>query len=90
METKWSGPQYRLWDRAMVSGVHDSDSKPPNSPMFTGGIQKQPKESLTYADVSAATKVFSPKQPTESGTEGSTSVRSSPGKKVDSYVFYKA
>ena len=28
---------------AIVSGVYDSDSQPPNAPMFTGGLQKQPK-----------------------------------------------
>ena len=41
--SKWSGPQYRLWARAIVSGVHDSDSQPPNAPMFTGSLQNSRK-----------------------------------------------
>ena len=82
---KWSGPQYRLWARALVTGVHDDDSKPPNSPMFTGGLQKQPKESLADAFASAATaiaKAFSPKHDGDGATTG-RSVHFSPGKKVD-------
>ena len=39
----------------MVSGVHDSDSKPLNLPMFTGELQKQPKESRADAFATAAT-----------------------------------
>lgn len=49
----------------MISGVHDGDDQPSNSPMFTGGLQKQQKESLTDAFASAATaiaKALSPKQ----------------------------
>ena len=42
-------PVERLWTRAIVSGVHDSDSQPPKAHMFTGGLQKQPKESLVDA-----------------------------------------
>ena len=83
--SKWSGPQYRLWARAMVSGVHNSDSQPPNAPMFTGGIQKQPKESLVDAFAGAATavaKAFSPK-PHQDVTATEHSLRFSPGKKVD-------
>ena len=83
--TKWSGPQYRLWARAIVSGVHDSDNQPPNSPMFTGGLQKQPKESLADAVTGAATaiaKVFSPKQPPEESATGHN-VHFYPDKKVD-------
>lgn len=83
---KWSGPQYRLWARAMVSGIHDDDSKPPNSPMFTGGLQKQPKESLADAFASAATaiaKAFSPKPHSDDSATTGRSVHFSPGKKVD-------
>lgn len=82
--SKWSGPQYRLWARAIVSGVHDSDSQPPNAPMFTGGLQKKPKESLTDAFTSAATAIvnaLTPKQENVAAMEHS--VRCSPGKKVD-------
>ena len=85
MEAKWSGPQYRLWARAIVSGVHDSDSQPPNAPMFTGGLQKQPKESLVDAFAGAATaiaKAFSPK-PLQDVAAAGHSVQFSPGKKVD-------
>ena len=84
-ESKRSGPQYRLWARAMVSGVHDSDSQPTNSPMFTGGLQKQPKESLVDAFAGAATaiaKAFTPKQPQDVTAIGH-SVHFSPSKKVD-------
>ena len=69
----------------MVSGVHDSDSQPPNAPMFTGGIQKQPKESLVDAFAGAATaiaKAFSSK-PHQDVTATEHSLRFSPGKKVD-------
>ena len=86
--SKWSGPQYRLWARAIVSGVHESDSQPPNAPMFTGGLQKQPKESLVDAFAGAATaiaKAFSPK-PLQDVAATSTmghSAHFSPGKKVE-------
>ena len=85
-DNKWSGPQYRLWARAIVSGIHDNEDKPPNSPMFTGSIQKQQKESLSDAFASAATaiaKVFSPGQLQTSGASSSHSVNFSPSKKVE-------
>ena len=85
--SKWSGPQYRLWARAIVSGVHDSYCQPPNAPMFTGGIEKKPKESLVDAFAGAATaiaKALSPKSPQDHDvTPIEHSVRFSPGKKVD-------
>ena len=82
--SKWSGPQYRLWARAIESGVHDSDSQPPNAPMFTGGLQKKPKKSLTDAFTSAATAIvnaLTPKQENVAAMEHS--VRCLTGKKVD-------
>ena len=69
-----------------MTGIHDDDSKPPNSPMFTGGLQKQPRESLADAFASAATavaKAFSPKPHDGDGTTRERSVHFSPGKKVD-------
>ena len=89
---KWSGLQYSLCARAIISGVHDSNEQPPNSPLFTGGLQKQQKESLTDAFASAATaiaKALSLKQsqsdaPVSSDVTATTqSVCFSSGKKVD-------
>ena len=57
-ENKWSGPQDRLWARAIVSGVHESDDHPPNAPMFNGAIPKQPKQSLVD-NFTGAAKVIS-------------------------------
>ena len=84
--SKWSGPQYRLWARAIVSGVHESDDHPPNAPMFTGGLHKQPKESLVDAFTGAATviakAIVAPKA-LQDVTATEHSVHFSPGKKVD-------
>ena len=52
--------------------------------MFTGGLQKKPKESLTDTFTSAATAIvnaLTPKQENVAAMEHS--VRCSPGKKVD-------
>ena len=55
-ESKFSGPQLRLWARIIVAKTHEDMDEPPKVPMITGAIQKsQPKESLTDAFVSAAT-----------------------------------
>lgn len=81
-ENKWSGPQYRLWARAIVSGVHESSDHPPNAPMFSGGIPKQQKESLVDAFAGAAkviAKAFAP--PTKEAENAP--VHFSPSKKVD-------
>ena len=80
-------PQYRLWARAIVSEVHA-----PNSPMFNGGLQKQPKELLANAFAGAATAIAKVKQPPDMSATGH-SVHFSPGKKVDirmRNLFYKA
>ena len=76
---------YGLWARAIASGVHDSDSQPPNAHMFTGGLQKQPQESLVDAFAGAATviaKALTPKPVQDIAATGH-SVHFSPGKKVD-------
>ena len=56
-KSKWSGPQYRLWARAMVSGVHDSDKQPTNSPHSLEGFKKKSEESLADAFAMAATAI---------------------------------
>ena len=82
--SKWSGPQYRLWARAIVSGVHESDDHPPNAPMFNGGIPKQPKESIVDAFTGAATVIARAiVNPKDLQNEEHNSVRFSPNKKVD-------
>ena len=62
-ESKYSGPQLRLWARMTVAKTHDDMDEPPKVPMITEAVQKsQPKDSLTDVFVSAATvfaKVFS-------------------------------
>ena len=81
-ENKWSGPQYRLWARVIVSGVHESGKNPPNAPMFNGGIPKQPKESLVDAFAGASkviAKAFAP--PTKDAENAP--IHFSPSKKVD-------
>ena len=82
--SKWSGPQYRLWARVIVSGVHESDDHPPNAPMFNGGILKQPKESIVDAFTGAATVIARAiVNPKELQNEEHNPVRLSPNKKVD-------
>lgn len=81
-ENKWSGPQYRLWARAIVTGVHESDDHPPNAPMFNGGIPKQPKESLVDAFAGAAKVIAKAFAPPAKEAEN-VAVHFSPRKKVD-------
>ena len=33
---KYSEPQYRLWARMIINGLHSSKESPPNVPMITG------------------------------------------------------
>jgi hypothetical protein len=84
-DTKFSGPQLRLWARMIVAKTHDDMDEPPKVPMITGAVPKtQPKESLTDAFVSAATaiaKAFSPSQASVAGTEAQK-IPFSPGKKT--------
>lgn len=81
--SKWSGPQYRLWARAIVSGVHESDDHPPNAPMFSGGLQKQPKESIVDAFTGAATVIAKAIVNPKALQDVTDTERFSPGKKVD-------
>ena len=85
-ESKFSGPQLRLWARMIVAKTHEDMDEPPKVPMITGATKiSQPKESLTDAFVSAATaiaKVLSPSQASVSSAD-SQKVPLSPGKKLD-------
>ena len=57
-ESKFSGPQLRLWIRIIVAKMHDDMDKPLKVPIITIAVQKiQPKESLADAFASVATAV---------------------------------
>ena len=81
--SEYSGPQLRLWARMFIAKTHDDLDHPPNVPLITGSVQRQPrKESLSDAFTSAAcaiAKAFSP-PPTPPPTPSSTR---SPSKVVD-------
>ena len=56
----YTKPQYRLWARMMISGVHSSEDSPPNVPAITGVTPKRPKkEPISAALVEAANAVVS-------------------------------
>jgi len=78
-ESKYSGPQLRLWARMIIAKTHDDMDNPPKVPMITGSVQRQPcSESLTDALTSAVAKAFSPTTPPSSQT-----MICSPSKTVD-------
>ena len=72
--SEWSGPQHRLWARAIVSGEYDSQS--PNAPI---GLQKKPKESLVDAFAGTATAIAKALTPRRSVAATGYSVHFSPG-----------
>lgn len=82
-------PQYRLWARAMTSGIHDDWETPPALPLITGKPPKKPKqESLVDAVTGAATAVVNVLRgtatPTKSSPSASVSSQGiSPGRAAD-------
>ena len=54
----YSGPQYRLWGRMIVSGTHDDEDDPPKVPIITGIEPRKPKkEPLSGVIAGAATAI---------------------------------
>lgn len=76
-ESKYSGPQLRLWARIIIAKTHDDTDNPAR-----GSVQRQPhNELLTDALTSAASaiaKAFSPTPP-----PSSQHAKCSPSKTVD-------
>ena len=82
---KYTKPQYHLWARMIVNGVHSSKSDPPQVPMIVGYTEtRAPKKSFeeTIANtVAAVAKIVSPQQTTSS--QPSAGMGISPGKAVE-------
>ena len=82
---KYTEPQYRLWARMIVNGVHSSKNDPPQVPMIVGYTgTRAPKKSFeeTIANtVAAVAKIVSPQQTTPS--QPSAGMGISPGKAVE-------
>ena len=90
---KYSEPQYRLWARMIVNGVHSSQNDPPQVPMIVGSTgTRAPKklfEETIASTVVAVTKIVCP-TPTKQSTFSqpsigihSSSMGISPGKAVE-------
>lgn len=80
--SSYSGPQLRLWARMVVANTHDNLDHPPDVPLITGCVHRQPrKESISDVVTNAATviaKAFSPAQ-----SSSPMQVTCSPSKIID-------
>ena len=75
---KYTTPQYRLWARMQVSGLHDDLDKPPNIPSFSNPPKRQRTNSLSDSLTGAAVAFAN----TLSGAQSSTVSMSAPGPSV--------
>ena len=61
-KNNYSEPQYRLWARMMINGLHSRKQTPPNVPMITGFTptrgSRQSVEDTVASPVSAAVKAM--------------------------------
>jgi hypothetical protein len=87
---KYTEPQYRLWARMIINGLHSSRESPPNIPMITGFTptrrSRQPIEETVASVVSAtvkAMKTHSPNQQSSSPSVTTQPLGVSPSKVVD-------
>lgn len=86
---KFSEPQYRLWARMIINGLHSSRESPPNVPMITGFTptrnSRRSMEDTVASVVSATVKamVTPPSQQTSSSKVVSLPIGTSPSKVVD-------
>ena len=87
---KYTEPQYRLWARMIINGLHSSREAPPDIPMITGfnptRCSRRPIEDTVANVVSATVKAMatsSPNQHSSSSSVVSQPVGVSPSKVVD-------
>ena len=84
----YSDPQYRLWARMIVNGLHSSKESPPQVPMITGIVPTRPSrkfiEDTVASTVSAVVKaIASPQQSQHNSIEPQLGMGISPTKAVD-------
>jgi len=85
---KYSEPQYRLWARMIVNGIHASKDEPPQVPMIVGTSNtrtaKKSLEDTTSTTMAAFAKVVTQRSVPESPQQQpSNSIGISPGKAVE-------
>ena len=84
----YSDPQYRLWARMIVNGLHSSKESPPQVPMITGIVptraSRKSIEDTVASTVSAVVKaIASPQQSQHNSIEPQLGMGISPTKAVD-------
>ena len=54
----YTDPQYRLWARMIINGIHSSKDTPPQVPMITGVTPTRTRKSVEDKVVSTVTAVI--------------------------------